>query len=439
MRAVVDDSVDQKAVRFDIDNVNYAQATYALTQMTHTFLVPLDETTLIVAKEDATKLRDLQRQMQETIEVPGSTPEQLNELANVVRTIFSVSQATAQPAGGTIVVRAPQDVLDPLNRTLQGLLESSGEVMLEVKIYEIDTSNSRNIGATIPTQFTAFNVNQEATSIVESNQTLVQEAIAQGYISATASDLEIALALIGSGLVQNTLASNLIGTIGGGLIRTGISGSTNSNFNLSLNTTDNRSLDDVQLRTEDHQEALFREGTRYPVTSSTYSTGLSTAASALSNATINGVSVANLLSQYAGGTSATIPQVTYEDLGVTLKVTPVVQRSDRVNLKLDLKIEALAGGSANGIPVLANRQFASDITLKDGESALLASNVTKNETAAMTGLPGISELPGFQLPTDDNVARDTEQLVVVVTPHIVRERNERFAGPRIPVPNDARK
>jgi Flp pilus assembly secretin CpaC len=303
--------------------------------------------------------------------------------------------------------------------------------MIEVKLYEIDTSRMVNIGTTIPTQFSAFNVQQEAASIVTSNQSLVQQAIAQGYISATASNLEIALALIGSGLVQSTLASNLIGTIGGGLVQTGISASTNTTFNLSLNTSDTRSLDDVQMRVEDHQPAVFREGTRYPVTSSTYTTGLSTAASSLSNASINGVSVANLLSQYAGGTSATIPQVTYEDLGVTLKATPVIQRSGRINLLLDLKIEALAGGSLNGIPVLANRQFASDITVVDGESALLVSNVTKNESAAMTGIPGLSELPGFQLPTDRNTETDTSQLVVVVTPHIVRRRANRIAGPRM--------
>ncbi len=431
IRAVIDDSVDQKAVRFELENVTYEQAMSALTQMAHVFAVPLDETSVLFAKDDATHRRELERQLQETIEVPGSTPEQLNELANVIRTIFGVTQATTQPAGGTMVIRATQDVLEPLNRTLQGLVESSGEVMIEVKLYEIDTSRMVQVGTTIPTQFSAFNVQQEATSIVTSNQSLVQQAIAQGYISATASNLEIALALIGSGLVQSTLASNLIGTIGGGLVQTGISASTNTTFNLGLSTSDTRSLDDVQMRVGDHQPAIFREGTRYPVTSSTYTTGLSTAASSLSNASINGVPVASLLSQFAGGSSATIPQVTYEDLGVTLKATPVIQRSGRINLLLDLKIEALAGGSLNGIPVLANRQFASDITVVDGESALLVSNVTKNESAAMTGIPGLSELPGFQLPTDRNAETDTSQLVVVVTPHIVRLRADRLAGPRM--------
>ena len=181
-------------------------------------------------------------------------------------------------------------------------------------------------------------------------------------------------------------------------------------LNLGMNSSDARTLDDVQVWVEDRQPAVLREGTKYPITSSTYSTGISTAASQLSNASINGVSVASLLQQYAGGTSATIPQVTYEDLGITLQATPRIMKSGHVNLLLNLKIEALAGSSANGIPVLENSQFASDITLEEGDTAMMVSYVSKNQTAAMTGIPGLSELPGFQLPTEDNTEKDTDQL-----------------------------
>jgi Flp pilus assembly secretin CpaC/tetratricopeptide (TPR) repeat protein len=433
IRAVLDDSVESKNVRFDIENVNYQQAMSALMSMAHTFAVPIDETSILIAKDDPTDRDRLQRQLEETINLPGFTTEQINELANVIRTIFEVKQATVQTTLGSIVVRAPEDIFPPMNRTIEGLIESSGEVMIDVKIYQVNTTRGTDVGATLPSQFSAFNIDQVATALVNANQTLVQQAIAQGFISATASNLDIALALIASGLVHSSLASNLIGVFGGGILKTGISASTNTAFHLGLNSSDTRALDDVQMRVGDRQPAVFREGTRYPITSSTYTTGLSTAASSLSNATINGVSVASLLSQFAGGTSATIPQVTYEDLGVTLKATPVIQRSGRINLLLDLKIEALTGGSADGIPVLANRQFASDITLADGESALMVSNVTRSESAAMTGIPGLSELPGFQMPTEQNTEKDTGQLVVIVTPHVVRRRSDMLAGPRIAV------
>ena len=207
IRAVLDDSVESKNVRFDIENVNYQHAMSALMSMAHTFAVPIDETSILIAKDDPTDRDRLQRQLEETINLPGFTTEQINELANVIRTIFEVKQATVQTTLGSIVVRAPEDIFPPMNRTIEGLIESSGEVMIDVKIYEVNTTRGTNVGATLPSQFTAFNVDQAATALVNANQTLVQQAIAQGFISATASNLDIALALIASGLVHSSLAS----------------------------------------------------------------------------------------------------------------------------------------------------------------------------------------------------------------------------------------
>ena len=52
--------------------------------------------------------------------------------------------------------------------------------MVEVKMYEVDTSRTANTGANIPTAAGIYNVDQAATALVNANQTLVQQAIAQG-------------------------------------------------------------------------------------------------------------------------------------------------------------------------------------------------------------------------------------------------------------------
>ena len=434
IRAIIDESVENKTLRLDLDNVTYPQAMAALMDMADVFAVPVDETSIMVARENSADRDRLERQMVETVNIPGLSPDELNELAQVIRSVFSVQKLSVEPAHGAIVIRAPEDILGPMNQTLKGLMEGAGEVMIEVKLYEMDTTRSTNIGGALPSQFNVFSVDQEANSIVSQNESIVQQAIAQGLIPAGTSNLDIALALIQLGLVQSSLASNLIGVIGGGLTQTGVSAATNFTFNLALNTSDTRMLDDVQMRVGDRQDATFREGEKYPIVTSTYSTGLSTAASSLANQTINGVSLSSLLSQYSGGTSVTIPQVTYEDLGVTLKATPTIQRSGRVGLALDMKIESLSGSSLDGNPVLNSRQFATGLSLGDGESALMVSNVSRSETNALSGFPGLSDLPGFETPTEESVEKDTGQLVVVVTPHIIRRRADLIAGPRIAVP-----
>lgn len=435
INAVVDDSVERKNFRFDMENVTYQQAMDVLLSMTHAFASPVDETGVVIARDDSTDRGRLEHLLQETIQVPGYSQAEVTDLANVARNIFNVKQVDASQ--GSIVVRAPEDVLGPLNRTLQDLIDTTGEVLIEVKLYEIDTTHSVNIGGTLPTQFSVFNVSQAANQIVNANQTIVQQAVAQGLVPTGTSNLQIALALINLGLVHSSLASNLIGVIGGGLFQTGISASTNFTFNLGLNSTDTRQLDDLQQRAGNNQAVTFREGTKYPIITSTYTTGLSTAGSAASNLTVNGVSLASLLQQYAGGSSVTVPQVTYEDLGITLKATPTIQRSGQIALKMDLKIEALSGTSNDGNPVLNNRQFTSGLTIGDGESVMMVSYVSKTEVAAMAGVPGLSELPGFQMPTEENVERDSSQLIVLVTPHIVRRPPDLLTGPRIRVRTEA--
>ncbi|MEO6982134.1 MAG: hypothetical protein ABI072_03345, partial [Edaphobacter sp.] len=178
------------------------------------------------------------------------------------------------------------------------------------------------------------------------------------------------------------------------------------------------------------QVATFRVGTRYPITTATYSSGFSGNASALAGVNVNGVPASTLLAQL--GTQATIPQIQYEDLGLTLKATPTIQKSGNISMHLDLKIESLAGGSSNDIPILNSRVFVSDVTVPDGQAALILSTLTRSESAAVSGLPGLGELPGFQTAAADRITdTDTTELVLMATPHVVRRRPNATAGPRI--------
>ena len=437
IHAIIDDTVEHKVLRFRLDKVSYAEAIRALSTMANVFLVPVDPTTAIAAKDDDATRKRLEHQLEETLYLPGLPAAEFTDIAQSLRGIFTGITLYADQGQSALVIRAPEDILAALNQTVHGLEETSGEVVIEVRLYEVDTSKMVNAGANIPNQFGLFNVDQAAAQLVSQNSSLVQQAIAQGLISSTASNFEIAAALIGSGLVKSSLLNSTIGVFGGGLMRTGITETGSLGVNLGLNSSETRTLDDIQLRVRDRETGAFREGTRYPVTTSTYSVGLSgSAASALGsagNATINGVSLASLLSQTTG-TSTTIPQITYEDLGVSLDATPVIEKSGRIDMKLDLKIEALTGNSVNNIPVLASRDFKSTLTVAEGQSALLSSLVSNSEINAMSGLPGISELPGFQVPINENVQKQTTQLVVVVTPHVVRRRPGTLAGPMIPLP-----
>lgn len=433
IRAVFDNSVPHQSIRFNLESVPYQQAIRVLFDMGNLFAVPVDSKSILIAADTPENRLRLERQLQETISIPAMPPAEINDLGNVLRNVFEIKQLTVEKSLGDLVLRAPEDTLKAVNLTLADLLDGGSQVMIDVKLYAIDKTRQRNIGAQVPQQLGLYSVSGEAANIVNQNQSLVNQAIAEGLVPAGASNVEIALALIGSGLVQSSLLSSTVGFFGGGLTQTGVTFNVFPAFNLALNSSDSRALDDIQIRVGDGQSADFRVGTRYPITTSTYSTGPTTGAGSLAGITVNGVSASSLLSQLTGGSSGvTIPQIQYEDLGLTLKATPTVQKSGTVRMHLDMKIEALAGGALNNIPILASRQFVSDITVADGKTALLVSSVSKSESAAVSGLPGLGELPGFQTATADKAAEtDSSELLLLITPHVVRRRSNIVAGPRI--------
>jgi hypothetical protein len=263
----------------------------------------------------------------------------------------------------------------------------------------------------------------------------VQQIISSGLASA-GDYAAIAAILIASGEVTSSILSQPFATFGNGLTLTGLT-SNGIKGNLSLNSTDTRSLDQVQLRLDDNAEGTIRSGTRYPITTSSYS---SISASSVS---IPGITSAGLSSVLSGlGISASslssaqpIPQVQYQDLGLTLKVTPRIERNDDVVLKLDLKIQALQGTSLNGLPVLTNRSYTADIHLRGGASALVVGDLTRQESNAVSGTPGLTELPGFSALSSTTKEFDVSNLAILVTPHILRRRHSDQTGPLIPLPH----
>ena len=51
---------------------------------------------------------------------------------------------------------------------------------------------------------------------------------------------------------------------------------------------------------------------------------------------------------------------------------------------------------------------------------MVTSNLTSQEANAVSGLPGLSEIPGLQSTTNKDVMRSDDELVVLITPHVVR-------------------
>ena len=435
LRMVDDGSLASLTVRFDADDVDFAQAAHLLSLVTHSFIVPLDPIRVLVAKDTKENHEKYDRMSLETIYLPGLTPTEFSDMNNLAKNVLGVTQATVQPDRGTMTVRAPASTLAALNRTFADLLDGKSEVLLDVKIYEVENTRTTLIGVQLPQTTTVFNVPSELNSVIASNSSLVQQIIQSGLASA-GDYAAITAILIASGEVTSSILTSPFATFGNGLTLTGLA-TGGITGNLSLNSADTRSLDQVQIRLEDNAEGTIRSGTRYPITTSSYSSIAATSVNipGITTAGLSGILGGLGINASALSTATPIPQVQYQDLGLIFKVTPRIERNDDVTLKLDLKIQALQGASLNGLPVLTNRSYTADIHLVNGASALVVGNLSRQESNAVSGNPGLSELPGFTALSATTKEYDVSNLAILVTPHILRRRRNEMTGPLVPLPH----
>jgi type II secretory pathway component GspD/PulD (secretin) len=410
IQVAVDSSVRSQIVPFDVDDVDFTEASGMVKLATDTFFVPLDSKRVLAAADTKTNRTQYERQVMETFSFPGLNANELNDMQNIARTVFGAERSVAEPGQSKMTVRSPGAQVEEMNQAFAELLAGRSEILLDVAVYEFDKTRSPNVGVVLPNSATLFNAKSEINSIIANNSTLVDEIISSGL--ASAGDYTAILAiLLASGELSGTVFNSSLVLFGGGWTETGTEWNTTS-ANMLLSSSDVRSLNQMQLRVLDQEEATFRSGERYPIMTSSYTA----------------------LASGSSSSTATTPQIQYEDLGLTLKVKPHIEGENEVSLDLNLKVESLAGSTINDIPALASRQYTSVVSLRLGESALVASAMSKEDSLAITGIPGLSEIPGLHNATDRQDTTDSLDLVILVTPHIVRLTHREAAGAMLFLP-----
>ena len=120
-------------------------------------------------------------------------------------------------------------------------------------------------------------------------------------------------------------------------------------------------------------------------------------------------------------TQTPYPGSEYQDIGIKIKATPSLHPNNEVTLQLELEIKALSGSRVNGIPIISNRSLTQMIRLKEDETSILGGLLDKEETKAITGLPGFAQIPaaGYLFGRRDNSLTDNE-LLILITPRRIR-------------------
>jgi len=404
--AVFDDSVAPRRVRFDIQNVDFYTAMGAACDVTRTFWTPLNEKEILLALESPENHRQFDRMALRTFYVPGiKDAKDLNDIVNLLRSVFEIRFVTPQPQAGTIVVRAPQRVLDAATQWMESLGDTRPQVMLDVHVYEISHTLTRNMGLHIPNQFQLFNIPVAALAVLGGRniQDLINQLISGGGINQGSSQaISALLAQLQS--QQNSIFSQPLATFGGGLTFMGLSLGTAS-AQLSLNESRVKSLERASLRVAQGNDATFRVGSRFPILNASFAPIFNTPA--LSRVIQN------------NSFQPAFPSFNYEDLGLSIKAKQMENGSSDVSLQLELQFRSLQGQSINGVPVISNREYKGSINLMDGEPAVVAGSVSHSEQRSMSGIPGLGAVPGLnKVMTTNSKQEDDDELLIVITPRV---------------------
>ena len=406
--AQFDDSVPQKRVRFDIEDVNFATAMEAATSVTKTFWVPLSAKQMLFAADTVENRRNYTRMSLRTFYLPDlATDQELTEMTNSLRVLLNLRYIAPDKAQSTISVRAEEPVLEAAGQLLESLAGGRPEVLLDMRVYEVSSSFLRQLGTTPPAQFNLFNISPALIAGLGQNaQNLINQLIASGGINqANSQAIQALLSQLSS--QASSILSTPFATFGGGATLFGLSGGTGTTVNVNLNQSDIRSLEHVTLRASQNTAAVFKVGERYPIV----------------NATFAPIYNSSAISKVIGNQSyiAPFPSFNFEDLGLNLKATPIIHADRDVTLKLELNIRSLGTQTVNGIPIINNREYSGSITLKNGESSVITGLISSADSRSISGLPFLARVPALTYAASGHTKNDTEDdLLVVITPHILR-------------------
>ena len=415
-----DPNFSARPVRFTLPNATFAQALQAVTSITKSFVVPLAPNQFLIAADDPEARRRLERMSLRTFIVPDATNVQdLVEVVNVLRMMFDLRQIMPNQATHSVTVRAPGADLDAAQRLLEDMSAGRPEVMIDVQVVQVKHTEASNIGVDLPLQFSAFNLNTELRNLVNDPnvQSLIDQLASGGQLTPQQA---AALAAFVSA-AQNSGSPLLKGfvTFGGGITRTGVS-IPPAGVNLKMNSSDVKIYQRVTLRAQHGSPATYRIGDRYPVLTGTFSP-------------LVNIPLPPGLSQQNNAQPLT-PSFQYEDLGITFKATPTVGAGDAMRIDFDLALRALAGQSFNGVPAISNRQYTGSLTLREGETSVIAGSVNHSEQQSIRGLPLLSEIPGLREAVSTTTRDKTDdQLLLLVTAHKIRGGHG-TESPDIPLP-----
>lgn len=136
----------------------------------------------------------------------------------------------------------------------------------------------------------------------------------------------------------------------------------------------------------------------------------------------------------SSGTGGNVITLQPQNYGVGVKFTPTVLAEGRINLKVSPQVSEVqsqgitvtAGSSTTVFPSITTRQASTTVQLYDGQSFAIGGLIKNNVVEIISAFPGLANIPIIgALFRSSSFKADRSELLIVVTPHIVKPLNQR--------------
>jgi general secretion pathway protein D len=368
LRPIFDPQLEvHSGLHFNISNADFRTVMEALTAATNTFMFPVSLHDFYVARDTELKRNELEPQILLTFPLPNALDQKdLIEAANVVRGTLNLRTIGYDSANRIIMVRDRYTRAKTARALLDALLLPKAQVAFEVEFLTFDSDRTYHYGLSLPTSF----------NLVD---------FGFGHI----------------GHFQSVLPSGLSGSFllfGGGFTTFGVGLANSASLFATYSESHSQALFDATVVVADGQTANMHIGDKYPIPQTIF-TGAT-----------NSSSIYN-----------PIGQVTLEDLGILLKMTPRIKGDGDISLDLEASVKSLGTQTFDTIPAIAQREFKGTIRVHEGEWAIIAGLNTNTQSQTRTGLAGLSNIPGLNQILSENT-RDTtiSDTLLVIKPRITR-------------------
>ncbi|MBV6633390.1 MAG: type II and III secretion system protein family protein [Alphaproteobacteria bacterium] len=127
--------------------------------------------------------------------------------------------------------------------------------------------------------------------------------------------------------------------------------------------------------------------------------------------------------------------IQFRPFGVSLAFTPTVLSEDRISLRLGTEVSALSNEAAivlagTTVPSLTVNRAETVVEMGSGGSLMIAGLIQSEGVKNASGLPGIKDVPVLgQLARSDAFSRNESEVVIMVTPILVKPYRNGIAQP----------